>query len=138
MSLRVSKFRFLRAIFGGAVLCIYYANEFSFLPLFYSFSILLLLCSFTADSCYLPQYVSCLLSAGAVSLLTRYLTCHVTTLPRYHVTTLPRYQVATLFALCVPSGGVVLSCFAVEDFCSCWGVHRRHRQRAVNTFKLTC
>ena len=26
----------------------------------------------------------------------------------------PRYHVAALFALCVPSGGVVLSCFAVE------------------------
>lgn len=40
VSLWVLKFRFLGYIFGGAVLCIYYANEFSFLPLFCSFFIL--------------------------------------------------------------------------------------------------
>ena len=37
VSLRVSKIRFLGCIFGGAVLCIYYANEFSILPLFLSY-----------------------------------------------------------------------------------------------------
>lgn len=41
VSLRVSKFRFLGCIFGGAVLCIYYANEFSILPLFCSFCLVL-------------------------------------------------------------------------------------------------
>ena len=37
VSLWVSKIRFLGCIFGRAVLCIYYANEFSILPLFLSF-----------------------------------------------------------------------------------------------------
>ena len=37
VSLWVSKIRFLGCIFGDAVLCIYYANEFSFLPLFILF-----------------------------------------------------------------------------------------------------
>lgn len=37
---------------------------------------------------YFVPIVSC---AGAVSLLTRWLTCHVTTLPHYHVNELPYY-----------------------------------------------
>lgn len=48
VSLWVSKFRFLGVIFGGAVLCIYYANEFSILPPFCSFLPCLILSYFTA------------------------------------------------------------------------------------------
>ena len=69
-----------------------------------------------------------------------------------HVTTLPRYQFATLIVVAVWSVEDVPHCFAVEDLktyhvvklfcgwscCSCWGIHRRHRQLVVNTFKLTC
>ena len=44
--------------------------------------------------------------------------------PRCHVAALSSYHVVKL--LC----GL--------RFCSCWGVHRRHRQLVVNTFKLTC
>ena len=79
----------------------------------------------------------------------------------------PRYHVATLIVVASWSAASwsaaswsaaswsvedVSHCFAVEDlktyhvvkllcglrFCSCWGVHRRHRQLVVNTFKLTC
>ena len=114
----------------------------------------------------LLYFVPIVSRGGVVSLLTRWLTCHVTTLPGYRVATLiavaawsvadvPHYlrlkiwrvttlwscEVATLFVLCVPSGGVVLSYFAVQllQLLGCLVcVHRRHRHRAVNTFNLTC
>lgn len=81
----------------------------------------------------LLYFVPIVSRGGVVSLLTRWLTCHVNELPRYHVIKLPYYlrlrfevsktchiicawRFATLFVLCVPSGGVVLSCFAVAAF----------------------
>ena len=55
----------------------------------------------------------------------------------------PRYHVATL-SICNVDCGCSLKCrrratlFCGRRFCSCWGIHRRHRQLVVNTFKLTC
>ena len=129
VSLRVLKFRFLGVIFGGAVLRIYYANEFSILPLFLSF------------------FDSFLYS------LFRYLLCHVTTLPHYHVNELPYYlqlqlevsqtcHIVLRLKIChvVCALCVVLSCFAVEDL-QLLGrlvrIHQQPRQLVVNTFKLT-
>ena len=58
--------------------------------------------------------------------------------PRYHVATLPRYRVATLIVVAGLKTYHVVKLFCGWRFCSCWGIHRRHRQLAVNIFKLTC
>ena len=74
-------FGFWGLFFGGAVLCIYYANEFSILPLFRFVS---------------SKFVAYLF------LLTRWLMCHVTTLSSCHIICscgLKCRRRATLFAL---------------------------------------
>ena len=92
----MSKFRFLGCIFGGAVLCIYYANEFSFLPLFVLFrsflALLFVLICFVIS--FLIPLLCPILSDGLN-------TDTLVNVPRYHVATLPRYQVAILFAVAV-------------------------------------
>ena len=159
----MSKIRFLGCIFGGAVLCIYYANEFSILPLFLSFfdSFYFVFISFLLPLFRLFWFVcfdSFLPLIRAICPIAFCAYCQpgrggvtfdsLVNVPRYHVATLPRYRVATLIAVAAWS----VAAWSVEDlktyhvvkllcglrFCSCWGVHRRHRQLVVNTFKLTC
>ena len=79
ISQRVSKFRFLGCIFGGAVLCIYYANEFSILPPFRFISSTFVAYLFLFDSLVnVPRYHVAPLIALA-------------DLQTYHVVKLPRY-----------------------------------------------
>ena len=95
VSLRVSKIRFLGCIFGRAVLCIYYANEFSFLPLFCSFCLVLscLVLPLIRAICPIMFRAYCQSWRGGVAFDS------LLNVPRYHVATLPRYRVAILFAL---------------------------------------
>ena len=77
--------------------------------------------------------------------------CHVAALSSYHVDCgcslkccslkccgLKCWRRATLFALEDLETYHVVKLFCGWRFCSCWGIHRRHRQLVVNTFKLTC
>ena len=98
------------SVFGGyfwrSLLCIYYANEFSFLPLFLSFF----------DS-FLYSLFRCLL-------------CHITTLSSCHIICgcslkccgLKCRRRATLFALEDLKTYHVVKLFCGRRFCSCWGV----------------
>ena len=153
VSLRVSKIRFLGCIFGGAVLCIYYANEFSILPLFLSFfdSFYFVFISFLLPLFRLFWFVcfdSFLPLIHAICPIVFRAYCQpgrggvtfdsLVNVPRYHVATLPRYRVATLIVVAGLKTYHVVKLLCGWSCCSCWGIHRRHRQLVVNTFNLTC
>lgn len=102
VSLRVSKFRFLGCIFGGPVLCIYYANEFSFLPLFLSCFVLFYLIFYRFSILFLFFYCFVLLLLiRAICPIVFCAYCQpgrggvtfdsLVNVPRYHVIELPYY-----------------------------------------------